>query len=266
VIAAPAPATPVPQPRAFVREVGGTTRQTVALRPQAAALPQAPAGTTAPASQVFGAAIHAAAGADERRAAEPAELAPTATPTLAPVAGSSAVVDPQPTLDLRQNGWPAAMIDHIETLRDAANATDTRIRLVPDALGVIDIAVKTVGDAIHVRFAAADATTRTLIEDAQPRLAAIAEERGLRIGQTVVEAAPAGQTNTGQSQTQSQGQSQGQPSGQASAQTASGQPQPNQAQTGQQQPRQNQTSARQPASPARAPSPETDAAADGRVA
>lgn len=211
---------------------------------------------------MFGAAIHAAAGADERRAAEPAELAPTATPTLAPVAGSSAVADPQPTLDLRQNGWPAAMIDHIETLRDAANATDTRIRLVPDALGVIDIAVKTVGDAIHVRFAAADASTCTLIEDAQPRLAAIAEERGLRIGQTVVEAAPAGQTNTGQSQTQSQGQ----PSGQASAQTASGQPQPNQAQTGQQQPRQNQTSARQPASPARAPSPETDAAADGRVA
>lgn len=265
VIASPAPATPAPQPRAFVREVGGTVRQTVALRPQAAALPQPPAGTTAPASQVFGAAIHAAAGADERRAAEPVELAPTAAPALTPVAGSNAVVDPQPTLDLRQNGWPAAMIDHIETLRDAANATDTRIRLVPDALGVIDIAVKTVGDAIHVRFAAADATTRTLIEDAQPRLAAIAEERGLRIGQTVVEAPPASQTNTGQPQSQaSQSQSS---QGQSTGQSTSGQPQANQAQTGQQQqPRQNQTSARQPASPARAPSPHTDAAADGRVA
>ncbi|AIT07174.1 hypothetical protein MC45_13260 [Sphingomonas taxi] len=269
VIAGPAPATPAPQPRAFVREVGGTVRQTVALRPQAAALPQPPAGTTAPASQVFGAAIHAAAGADERRAAEPVELAPTAAPALAPVVGGNAVVDPQPTLDLRQNGWPAAMIDHIETLRDAANATDTRIRLVPDALGVIDIAVKTVGDAIHVRFAAADATTRTLIEEAQPRLAAIAEERGLRIGQTVVEAAPASQTNTGQPQGQaSQSQSsQGQSTGQSAGQSASGQPQANQAQTGQQQqPRQNQTSARQPASPPRAPSPHTDAAADGRVA
>jgi flagellar hook-length control protein FliK len=268
------------QPRAFVREVSGTARQTVALRPQAAALPQPAAGTTAPASLVFGAAIHAASGSDERLRSEAAE--PTLTAIAAPAAVGSAapVVDTaQPTLDMRRGDWPNTMIDHIEALRDAANANDTRIRLIPDALGVIDVAVKTVGDAIHVRFAAEDATTRARLEEARPALALIAEERGLRIGQAVVEAASANAAGNGQSQgsqgqgNQQSGQQSGQPSnspagnnqpqnaahGQTSAQTN--------AQTGQQQPRQqpSQTNARQPASSARAPSTDPDTA-NGRIA
>lgn len=277
-VAGPAFAKPAAtlQPRAFVREVSGTARQTVALPPQAATLPQPAAGTTAPASLVFGAAILAANGSDERLRTEPAE--PTLTATAAPAAVGSAapVVDAaQPTLDMRRGDWPNTMIDHIEALRDAANANDTRIRLIPDALGVIDVAVKTVGDAIHVRFAAEDATTRARLEEARPALALIAEERGLRIGQAVVEAASANAAGNGQPQG-SQGQANqqsGQPSnspagnsqpqnaaqGQTSAQTN--------AQTGQQQPRQqpSQTNARQPASSARAPSTDPDTA-NGRIA
>lgn len=256
----------------FVREVTGGVRQTVALRPQAEAPAQPAAGTTAPASQVFGAAMHAANGPDERKRATPldpasavAAMAPVQTSIVAPVGESS-----QPTLDMRQDSWPGGMIDHIEALRDAANASDTRIRLVPDALGAINIAVRTVGDAIHVRFAAEDATTRTMIEDAQPRLAEIAQERGLKIGQTIVEPAPVTSTNTGQS---GSGQ---QPSNQQSAgqsPTGNGQQQQSgqtQAQAGQQQqPRQQQPQAapttRQPA-PARTNSPDTDAAGNGRIA
>jgi len=264
--AAPVTATP----RSFIREVAGTARQTVALRPQAAALPQAAAGTTAPASQVFGAAIHAAAGNDERSRAEPIEPMPVAVAAPATVQPAATIADPaQPVLDMRQASWPNTMIDHIEALRDAANANDTRIRLVPDALGAIDVAVKTVGDTIHVRFTAEDATTRALIEDARPGLAAIAADRGLRIGAAIVEPAPASQSANGQQQQPSQqgqsgaGQSAGNPAG-GQSQTAA------QAQTGQQQqqqPRQNHqtATARQPAAPARASTPDTDAAADGRV-
>ena len=258
----------------FVREVTGGVRQTVALRPQAEAPAQPAAGTTAPASQVFGAAMHAANGPDERKRATPldpasavAAMAPVQTSIVAPVGESS-----QPTLDMRQDSWPSGMIDHIEALRDAANASDTRIRLVPDALGTINIAVRRVGDAIHVRFAAEDATTRTMIEDAQPRLAEIAQERGLKIGQSIVEPAPVTSTNTGQSgsgQQPSNQQSAGQSPTGNGQQQQSGQTQ-TQAQAGQQQqPRQQQPQAapttRQPA-PARTNSPDTDAAGNGRIA
>lgn len=280
-VVAPTPVALAPQRPAFVREVAGAPRQTVALRPQAAVQPQPAAGTTAPAAQVFGAAMHAATSADERKPVDRTEpaLMPVAAPAeLRPVAAAN---DGNPApVDMRQAGWPATMVDRIERLRDAADANDTRIRLVPDALGGIAISVKSVGDALHVRFVADQDATRALIEDAQPQLAAVAEERGLRIGQTVIETASAAQTQGNASQGNAGGQ---QPSGQTpsnqQAQTASGNGQQGgqqggqpgagqaQAQAGQQQPRQQQPStARQATAPARAPSHDTDAAGDGRVA
>ncbi|MCP3734979.1 flagellar hook-length control protein FliK [Sphingomonas sp. RP10(2022)] len=262
------PSAPAPQRQTFVREVAGTPRQTVALRPQAAPARQPAAGTTAPAAEVFGAAMHAAS-ADERERGEP--LAPTIAAVAAPaeVRPATTVADTgQPTLDTTRGDWPNTMIDHIERLRDAADAQDTRIRLVPDALGAIAVSVKSVGDAIHVRFAAEDATTRALIEDASPKLAQIAEERGVRIGQTIVEAVPASAAN--QQQAGGQQPSNGQSSGQSAAgQSPAGNQQQTaaQPQTGQQQPRQQQPSTpRQPDRPARAPTRDSDAAADGRLA
>lgn len=262
-IASPIVTTPVEPRPAFIREVAGNGRQTVALGPQAAAQPQPAAGTTAPAAHVFGAAMHAAVGNDERTRAEPLDPAITATAAPAPMQAVAAMAGAgQPTLDMRQDGWPTHMINHINELRDAADAVDSRIRLVPDALGAIDIAVKTVGDTIHVRFSAEEAATRSLIENAQPRLAEIAQERGMKIGQTVVEPTPsANPTNTGQSPA---GNGQQQASAHTQTQTQA------QAQGGQQQPRQQpqqQTATpRQPAAPARAPSTDHDAATIGRIA
>lgn len=263
---APAVADVAPSPveprQTFMREVSGNARQTVALRPQAAASVQPVAGTTAPAAQVFGAAMHAAAGKEDRVRAEPLDPAITTTAVAAPVREVAAVADAgAPTLDMRQSGWPTHMVDHIEALRDAANANDTRIRLVPDALGAIDIAVRTVGDAIHVRFAAEDSVTRTMIEDAQPRLAEIAQERGLKIGQTIVEPAPAaGQANAGQSGTGQSSAGNGQQQASAQAQAQAGQ------QQSRQQPQQQAAAGRQPAAAARASTPDKDAAANGRIA
>ncbi len=289
--ATPAPVATLVVPRqSFVREVTGGTRQSVALAPQAAIPPQPAAGVTAPAARVFGAAIHAASGNDERPRTEPVETAAAAIVPMTPaVTGAPVAEVGQPPLDMRQNDWPAVMIDRIEVLRDAANANDTRIRLVPDALGAITVAVKTVGDAIHVRFATEDTATRALIEEAQPKLVAIAEERGLKIGQTLVEVTAAaqqnaaqqnagqqnsGQQNSGQQQAQGQaGQSPASSNANANGQQNAAQSQAQaqaqsqaQAQTGQQPRQQHTPSARQPASPARTSSTDTDAAGNGRIA
>jgi len=90
-------------------------------------------------------------------------------------------------LDLRGDTDLQKMIDRIEVLRDGADANDTRIRLTPDALGAVDVAVRREGDAVHVHFTAENAMTRTLLTDAQPRLAELAEQRGVRIAGSSVE-------------------------------------------------------------------------------
>ncbi len=101
-------------------------------------------------------------------------------------------------LDMGRHGWPQAMIERIEALRDAVDATDTSIRIVPDKLGTIDISVRRDGEVTHVHFAAEQAQTRTILADAQPRLAELADARGLRLGQSSIDA------GTGQQQPQHQ--------------------------------------------------------------
>lgn len=91
-------------------------------------------------------------------------------------------------LDLRHEPGLQRMIDHIETLRDDANARDTRIKLSPDALGSVDVAVRQEGDRVHVRFTAEHEATRALLVEAQPRLTELASARGVRIGDTSVTA------------------------------------------------------------------------------
>ena len=85
------------------------------------------------------------------------------------------------------------MIDRIETLRDNANANDTSIRLKPEALGRVDISLKTHADgAVSVRFTAEQPATRTMIADAQPQLQAAAEAKGIRLSGTSVDLSGSG--------------------------------------------------------------------------
>lgn len=119
--------------------------------------------------------------------ADPAIAAPTAAaPVQAPAAVTPAPV--AATVDMRRGHWPHDMIGQIERLRDAADAVDTRIRLVPDMLGTVEVDVRREGDTLHVRFQAEQPQTRALLQEAQPRLAEAAESRGLRLGQTSVDA------------------------------------------------------------------------------
>lgn len=95
-------------------------------------------------------------------------------------------------LDLRGDDGLQKMIDHIETLRDGADANDTRIRLVPDALGGVDVAVRRSGDAVHVHFTAETEATRALLTEAQPRLVELADQRGVRIAGATVDTGTGG--------------------------------------------------------------------------
>jgi flagellar hook-length control protein FliK len=97
-------------------------------------------------------------------------------------------------LDLRNDQGLQHMIDRIESLRDDANANDTHIRLIPDALGGVDVAVKRAGDALHVHFTTDTEHARALIAEAQPRLVELADARGVRIADSSV------QTGTGNDQ------------------------------------------------------------------
>lgn len=160
-----------------------------------APLVSVPSAAPRPAAEVFAEAL--AAPAPRRGALQPlgdlagAALAATAAPT-SPIAVQQTGGAQQAGIDLTRDPGIHRMIDHIEHLRDAADARDTRIRLIPDSLGPVDVSVRQDGERITVHFTAEQATTRTLIADAQPRLTEIAEARGVRIAQTTVDAGTGG--------------------------------------------------------------------------
>ncbi len=183
---APAAAKPVAESKPAVR---------AATSPRAT--PFAPASQ--PAAQAFAAAMFAAERPAFRLTDDPAaELAaafPFAGLTAAtPVA--SFAVQPTPTaqnlmLDMTRDEWMGAMIEQIETIRDAAafeagdrGVRETRMKLAPDALGNVDVAIRRDADGqMSVRITADTAAARTILTEAAPRLTELAEARGLKLGQ-----------------------------------------------------------------------------------
>lgn len=188
---------------------------------QPGSTPPAP-NPIAPAGEAFAAAIHAAARPEDDGARPDDPIAAPAFAGTAPIPPGTvpAAADRGGAqLDMRQDTWPAAMIDHIGRLRDAADATDTRIRLVPDALGGIDVSLRRHDDGVSVTLAADQPATQAMIAEARPQLTDLAQARGIRL----TDAAPAGGTGA-----QGFGHGQGQrppppglvPSAPASASTA----------------------------------------------
>ena len=102
-----------------------------------------------------------------------------------PVAAAAGAGDGA-TLDMTQQHWPQTMIDRIARMRDDAATADTRIRLSPDALGGIAVAIRQGDGATHIHFTAEQARTATLLADAHATLHRLAEEKGMRLGETAV--------------------------------------------------------------------------------
>ncbi|MBB4837846.1 flagellar hook-length control protein FliK [Sphingomonas kyeonggiensis] len=135
----------------------------------------------------------------------------TGTQTTSAVAAAGQAQDAP--LDTQHQEWTAKMLDRIEALRDAAPVRETKISLMPEGLGKVDIAIRQDDAGLHVQFSTDTPSARQLIADAQPKLAEIAQERGIRIGSTSVDTNTAGSngggtgTNTASSQ-MNQGQRQ----------------------------------------------------------
>lgn len=210
-LATAAGASPVPAP--FDTKDGAATvlkrADGMALSPRislktdtAAASPPAPRAVAPdpvadsiarPAGQVFAARIVAALDAPapsaSRRPADDHVAAPlavlpgsvqtdlTARPVSAPAAAD------QPPLNTRDADWIEKLVDRIDMMRTDSGSRETRIRLSPDALGTLDVRIEDKDGQVRVHFSADHAATRALIADAAPRLADLAEARGLKLTQ-----------------------------------------------------------------------------------
>lgn len=174
----PITASPVDRIRAPAPPAAGPARPV-----EAAPLPPIVAAPVIrPAFQAFGAALHRAATFERK------PVSPVGEPLFVttPAAPMPALVAAAP-VDTTQARWPEAMMARVELVRELQNQTDTRIRLHPDALGHIDVAVRREGETVNVHFAAAESATRALLAEAQPRLAELAEAKGLKLAQSSVD-------------------------------------------------------------------------------
>ena len=126
---------------------------------------------------------------------------------LRPVAPTAPAA--QPALDTRQPQWMEGMIDRIQTLRESSGTTgngETRIRLSPDALGDVEVAIRTGDDGkLHVHFNSDNADAGRLLAEAQPRLVQMAEARGLKLGGMQVDVGTQQQSQQSQRHAQDQG-------------------------------------------------------------
>ncbi|MCA1198613.1 flagellar hook-length control protein FliK [Sphingomonas sp. R647] len=194
-----------------------------AAAPELAARPTVappPVVQAAPAAQVFAAALAAPL-------VEPLDLATPADPASPEIqllrslevqrttVQATAQADQAP-LDLSRDDWTGKMIERIAALRDGVEAADTRIRLAPENLGTVDVSIRRDGDRIQVHFTAENPATRQLLADAAPRLAELAEARGLKLGQSSVDG---GSGERGQQQQQNHPSTPARP---ASARAATG--------------------------------------------
>ncbi|MES2986718.1 MAG: flagellar hook-length control protein FliK [Pseudomonadota bacterium] len=98
----------------------------------------------------------------------------------------------QGALDMRRQEWMGKMVETIEAMREAGPIKETRITLMPDALGKVDILVRQDGEGVHVHFSTETQAARQILTEAQPRLNELAEQRGIRLGQTSVDSQSAG--------------------------------------------------------------------------
>ncbi|MET4897755.1 flagellar hook-length control protein FliK [Sphingomonadaceae bacterium jetA1] len=172
----------------------------------AVAAPMIQVGQTAPAMRLFANAIHAGAvdteTVDEHR---PRDLAADPFTSIAlgrtDAAGQAAIAPTggaqQAPLDMTQQQWPQDMIDRIHRMREDAATADSRIQLSPDALGGIAVHIRREGEATHIHFTAEQAQTATMLAEARPELTRLAEDKGLKLGQTAVDLGQAG-TDGGQ--------------------------------------------------------------------
>lgn len=144
--------------------------------------------------------VAAASSPAERTAAQPvasdspqapAPVAVAAAPigiAAAPAVEAPRAPSPQtPVLDTGRAEWLDTLVDRIEEARSTGPVRVTHMKLLPDALGALDVRIRLEGERVHVTFTTDSPEARAIIADAAPKLAEMAEARGVRLGQTQVD-------------------------------------------------------------------------------
>ncbi|MBA2918974.1 hypothetical protein GON01_13810 [Sphingomonas sp. MAH-20] len=200
------PGSPPAQPGPAPAQAGtGSPPATAAQQPVTAPQPAAPQQATAlphsftlppevarDIAQLVKAAVGERDGHDSRSAGESAPLAAaTSSPLPQPAVAPPAPLHPsfaavhRPVIDTGRAEWVQAMIDRIaEMPQPEGGRRDAQIRLVPDALGPVDVKIEQRQERLHVTLNAETPQARQLLSDAAPRLHELAEARGIRFAHT----------------------------------------------------------------------------------
>jgi hypothetical protein len=195
--AASAPAPDAQQPSLPNLSSDGTPSvpHPVAPQPQAAQPPSLPNSFTLPPdvareiAQLVKAAVGERDGHDSSDSTAP--LPAAAPPLPQAVSSQPAPLHPsfaaahRPVIDTGRAEWMQAMIDRIAEMPQSEGGNrDAQIRLVPDALGPVDVKIEQRQDRLHVTLHAETPQARLLLSDAAPKLHELAEARGIRFAQT----------------------------------------------------------------------------------
>ncbi|MFD1613400.1 flagellar hook-length control protein FliK [Sphingomonas tabacisoli] len=135
--------------------------------------------------------VHAATADSDERAPEPgAALDPLSLPPLPQSIAqpssslhTSFVPAHRPVIDTGRAEWMQNMIERIAEMPSVDNKREAQIRLVPDALGPVDVKIEQRDQRLHVTMNAQTPEARQLLSDAAPKLQELAEARGIRFAQ-----------------------------------------------------------------------------------
>jgi hypothetical protein len=138
--------------------------------------------------------VQAATGESDERAARdttgaaPHPTAASSAPQVAPFQPAplhpAFAVSNRPVIDTGRAEWMQAMIDRIAEMPQVEGGRrDAQIRLVPDALGPVEVKIEQRQERLHVTLQAETPQARQLLSDAAPKLHELAEARGIRFAQ-----------------------------------------------------------------------------------
>jgi flagellar hook-length control protein FliK len=110
---------------------------------------------------------------------------PQPQPAAAPPQAAAPFFQPAP-VDLGRAEWVQAMVDRIAELPNMEVGREAQIKLLPDALGSVEVKIVERDERMQVTLNAETVQARQLLSDAAPRLQELAEARGLRFAEPQV--------------------------------------------------------------------------------
>lgn len=135
--------------------------------------------------------VRTANGDSDEAAPSPAPLPDAGSQPPAPAAAQPAASlhtsfapSHRPVIDTGRAEWLQNMIERIAEMPQADGKREAQLRLLPDALGPVEVKIEQREQRLHVTMNAQTPEARQLLSDAAPKLQELAEARGIRFAQT----------------------------------------------------------------------------------